>query len=503
MLIMDMPNVPPQAAPVLMQIAAVAQKTPSKPDSESLYGSMGVCMVSPTLEKMGIGTDPLFSNGMPLYPQSEGLRRLPGSRDNVDLQEASTHASVQILQQPEHGVIVSKDNESFYVPNQGYVGNDKVVFLVNIDGRIVKTVYYLKVIDVKFDFQTINALFKKYCPAETDWQISSNTTEGNAIVSNFAQNLLSSFATSGTSTLLSTGVTLTVADLPGGAVGETTGTSITLDSNAAGYGWYVDPNPSANTDFLPTSNPDVWMAKAGSAAAGKMDMLSVLLHEYGHALGLEHSANPNDFMAPDLQPGERRLPSSDELALLSQLATQLASGNSTPNIPTSPALPVGTALSALLIGRLRRTDYGAWSPVIDNVQIPAPIPQLELAVNPTLVGLGSPIGWTTNGNVTTDSTGTATLKNSTGADAQLAQAFNIISQDRFVEFTLTNGLQKGSGPADAFEVAFDNAVTGTALVGTDGLTNSDGLLNIQADGTTHAASPVYKSVNADGEPPPT
>jgi hypothetical protein len=32
------------------------------------------------------------------------------------------------------------------------------------------------------------------------------------------------------------------------------------------------------------------MAKAGSAAAGKMDMLSVLLHEYGHALILDTHA---------------------------------------------------------------------------------------------------------------------------------------------------------------------------------------------------------------------
>jgi hypothetical protein len=263
MLIMDIPNVPPQAAPVLMQIAAVTQKTPSKPDPESLYGSMGVCMVSPTLEKMGIGTDPLFSNGMSLSPQSEGLRRLPEAANDVALQKAAEYASVQILLQPKHGVIVHKDGDFNYIPTKGYVGNDKVVFLVNIDGRIVKTVYYLKVVDAELNSQTFDALYKKYCPEETDWQISSNTTEGNAIVSNFAQNLLSSFATSGTSTLLSTGITVNIADLPGGAVGQTTGTSITIDTNAAGYGWYVDPNPAANTDFLPTSNPDVWMAKAG------------------------------------------------------------------------------------------------------------------------------------------------------------------------------------------------------------------------------------------------
>jgi predicted Zn-dependent protease len=31
-----------------------------------------------------------------------------------------------------------------------------------------------------------------------------------------------------------------------------------------------------------------------------MDMLSVLLHEYGHALGLEHSADAHDFMGTTL-----------------------------------------------------------------------------------------------------------------------------------------------------------------------------------------------------------
>jgi hypothetical protein len=117
-------------------------------------------------------------------------------------------------------------------------------------------------------------------------------------------------------------------DLASTAVGETTGqglnAQITLDTNAAGHGWYIDPTPLDNSDdYLPTSNPDVWQAKAGSEAAGKMDMLSVLLHEYGHALGLEHSGNGADFMAASLQPGVRKLPSSDELALMSQLVAQL------------------------------------------------------------------------------------------------------------------------------------------------------------------------------------
>lgn len=36
-------------------------------------------------------------------------------------------------------------------------------------------------------------------------------------------------------------------------------------------------------------------------------MLSVLLHEYGHTVGLEHSADSGNYMAITLQPGQRRL----------------------------------------------------------------------------------------------------------------------------------------------------------------------------------------------------
>jgi hypothetical protein len=80
-----------------------------------------------------------------------------------------------------------------------------------------------------------------------------------------------------------------------------------------------DPTPLENSDdYLPTSNPNVWQAKAGSDAAGKMDLLSALLHEYGHALGLKHS---NDSGAATLQPGQRRLPSAEELALMSEFLT--------------------------------------------------------------------------------------------------------------------------------------------------------------------------------------
>jgi hypothetical protein len=99
-------------------------------------------------------------------------------------------------------------------------------------------------------------------------------------------------------------------------------------------------------------------------------MLSVLLHEYGHALGLKHSADARDFMATTLQPGERRLPSSEELALMSQLVAQLkaqstatdASASNTPGTPSSPTAPLPgipfAGLGLLALGRLRSDRSG-------------------------------------------------------------------------------------------------------------------------------------------------
>lgn len=164
------------------------------------------------------------------------------------------------------------------------------------------------------------------------------------------------------------------SDLTGSAVGETKGeglnAQITLDTNAAGHGWFIDDTPDNNDEFLPTSDSEVWIAKEGSAAAGKMDMLSVLLHEYGHALGIEHSGDNADYMAASLQPGQRRLPSTEELSLMSRLVAALKGGNDDPNDPNDPMnpnLPI-TSLGLMALCRIRRADYG-WTLDVDKAQL--------------------------------------------------------------------------------------------------------------------------------------
>jgi hypothetical protein len=104
-----------------------------------------------------------------------------------------------------------------------------------------------------------------------------------------------------------------IADLPDNLLGVTTPGVITIDANAAGYGWFVDPTPQASEEFDPSGGRLI--ALPNGAAANRMDLLSVVLHEMGHTFGLlDNDADPTqDAMAASLSPGVRRMPTTAEV----------------------------------------------------------------------------------------------------------------------------------------------------------------------------------------------
>jgi hypothetical protein len=86
------------------------------------------------------------------------------------------------------------------------------------------------------------------------------------------------------------------ATMPGD-VGWSLNGVVELDATAAGYGWYVDPTAQSDTEF-----------GSGAPPAG-MDLLTVVMHELGHQLGLQDLndvIHPNDLMSEGLTPGVRR-----------------------------------------------------------------------------------------------------------------------------------------------------------------------------------------------------
>ena len=398
-----------------------------------------------------VGVCSTINNAMPIGAGGAASSYMYKYHHINDFLDKETTSSILIP--PKHGVIETNQYSGSwkYRSTEAEAGkyieieDSFVIRVVNSKGVIVDEHYFLYV-------QAPDESLVESCK-RSFWKISSSPFDSGS------QDYAAWQRASQLSTLL-TNASQSLAsfqDLAGSAVGQTTGegatAQITLDTNAAGHGWHIDPTPLDNTDdYLPTSNPNIWQAKAGTDAAGKMDMLSVLLHEYGHALGLEHSAQVGDFMSATLQPGERRLPSADELALMSQLVAELktTSDSQSPHpsplpggeggIPAIPGNPL-SLLGLLPLGFVRRNSAG------NGAATGTVHTDYLTAIQPTLTNGSFANGlaqWESTGAVSTAGADaahyTVTLSESSTTSAgqtHVGQAFVLGATDRFLSFTVS------------------------------------------------------------------
>jgi hypothetical protein len=133
--------------------------------------------------------------------------------------------------------------------------------------------------------------------------------------------------------------TFSIGDLSGNIIGQELAPShITIDTNAAGHGWFIDPTPSDNSEFTHAQNAagtDL-LTDPTTAAAGHLDLLTTVSHEMGHVLGLGDSTSASDvhdLMYINLVDGERRVPDSADVV----------QANTTPAVPLTPAVSIGPA----------------------------------------------------------------------------------------------------------------------------------------------------------------
>ncbi len=102
-----------------------------------------------------------------------------------------------------------------------------------------------------------------------------------------------------------------ITDLNGAVLGLETPGVIKIDPTAAGLGYFVDSTPNQDEEFSDASG---YLSAIAPAAQGRVDLLTVILHELEHALGQPHAtlaSQSHELMAPTLLPGERRLPEQD------------------------------------------------------------------------------------------------------------------------------------------------------------------------------------------------
>ncbi len=189
----------------------------------------------------------------------------------------------------------------------------------------------------------------------------------------------------------------TITNLPTGQLASATITgydsngrpnaaTISIDDDANGVGWFLDSTPGDNSEF--TGTDTYFQATPNSPAAGKYDLLTAILHEMGHALGiingytqfnqnikgnkfvtntgieytlssdgshLENTLYPNDLLNTNLKPGIRKLPSTMDWAILDTLNSGIGSGVS--GVGTvNPAHLTAGALIALTNGDFTTTS---------------------------------------------------------------------------------------------------------------------------------------------------
>jgi large repetitive protein len=96
-----------------------------------------------------------------------------------------------------------------------------------------------------------------------------------------------------------------IADLPGSGLASFQNGTIYLDRDAAGRGWFLDSTPTLNEEFVETTPFE--LSAINPNLIRKTDLLTVLEHEMGDALGISDlDASINDLMSDLLREGVRR-----------------------------------------------------------------------------------------------------------------------------------------------------------------------------------------------------
>ncbi|MGY3658239.1 hypothetical protein [Bradyrhizobium sp. USDA 376] len=162
-------------------------------------------------------------------------------------------------------------------------------------------------------------------------------------------------------------VTVLIADLPDQMLGATTGSTIVLDAEAAGWGWFVDPTPGDNREFAIRLSNEVLEAASSSPAAGHMDLLTTLVHEMGNAMGMPEDLG-DDVAGMTLRAGERRLPepAGHPAPASAAVLQSAAAAQAAPQMTLIPLAPATTTIAPPLPA-VAKADEPSGITLISNI----------------------------------------------------------------------------------------------------------------------------------------
>src|SRR5258706_2572769 len=126
-------------------------------------------------------------------------------------------------------------------------------------------------------------------------------------------------------------VTFEIADLPDGLLATANSTSVKIDENAAGYGWFADRAQLEDAELdVPVPGRELQTTEQ-SPAFGRIDLLTVLMRELGVTYRQGKKSLPEQMrplMQNTLSPAVRRLPDSRTIQLPRSSGKQLGKNRS-------------------------------------------------------------------------------------------------------------------------------------------------------------------------------
>ena len=290
-------------------------------------------------------------------------------------------------------------------------------------------------------------------------------------------------------------------DLPGAKLGEAriaelsdnglpTAGTIVLDREAAGFGWFVDPTPLDQAEFTKQIGDQTFQASLDSPAHGKYDLLTVLLHETGHFLGFVPGSTSFDRHVVTIQ-GSQMFVGPEFTAKFSpngeHLDRELYPFDLLNSVLSPSVRKLPTTLDFQIIQSVRdsATDNDGFDSKILVHPAQSGLPAVLINGLFDIFDSTAPdFGWAVSGDGAVEN-GMAVLTEDRMMNTEFSQTFIVPDGATALRFTLVDvDLQADhNGPPDAFDVALLDVNTMSPIVGTsEGLTESDGLFNIQQTG---------------------